>query len=59
MLPQDPYILLSVVNTKLRDDCPCLDDFCAREGVDAADLADNLAVIGYRYSPEQGRFVPC
>ena len=40
MLPQDPYILLSVVNTKLRDDCPCLDDFCAREGVDAADLAE-------------------
>ncbi len=28
MLPQDPVILLSYVNTKLRDDYPTLDALC-------------------------------
>ena len=33
-LPRDPFILLSYVNTKLRDDYGNLDEFCAAEGVD-------------------------
>lgn len=29
MLPKDPMILLSVVNTKLRDEFPSLEELCA------------------------------
>lgn len=34
MLPQDPYILLSFVNTKLRDEYESLESFCAALDVD-------------------------
>ena len=40
MLPQDPAILLSAVNTKLRDFYANLDELCAAEGADhSAELA--------------------
>ena len=29
MIPEDPVILLSFVNTKLRDEYPSLDELCA------------------------------
>ena len=29
MLPKDPYILLSYLNTQLRDNYPSLEEFCA------------------------------
>ena len=38
MLPKDPAILLSVVNTKLRDDYADLEDLCAAEDADRAAL---------------------
>ena len=38
MLPQDPIILLSYVNTQLRDRDASLAAFCDRENADEADL---------------------
>ena len=38
MLPQDPVILLSYVNTKLRDDYPTLDSRCDDLETDRAAL---------------------
>ena len=32
MIPEDPVILLSFVNTKLRDEYPNLDELCASLG---------------------------
>ncbi len=57
MLPQDPYILLSWVNTKLRDEYPSLDDLCDGEDVDRSELAARLAAAGYRYDEAQNRFL--
>ena len=37
-LPQDPMILLSYVNTKLRDEFPSLRELCLTLGVDEEDL---------------------
>lgn len=56
MLPQDPVILLSYVNTQLRDGCPDLDDLCRREDADREDLIRRLAQIGYAYDPAQNQF---
>lgn len=58
MLPQDPNILLSVVNTKLRDEYPSLDALCDGLDADQAELVDKLAGAGYAYVPDTNQFKP-
>ena len=57
MLPQDPVILLSYVNPRLRDACTDLDDLCAQEDADRAELERRLEAIDYRYDPQRNQFV--
>lgn len=57
MLPQDPIILLSYVNTKLRDRDHTLENFCAVEDVDLAELCSRLAEVGYTYDTNRAQFV--
>lgn len=57
MLPQDPVILLSYVNTKLRDRDHTLENFCSFEDVDSSALCELLAEIGYTYDSNRGQFV--
>ncbi|MBM6898832.1 DUF4250 domain-containing protein [Gemmiger formicilis] len=57
MLPQDPIILLSYVNTKLRDRDASLAAFCEEEEADASALCAALAEVGYEYDPAQNQFV--
>ena len=57
MLPKDPVILLSYVNTKLRDSDHDLDVFCSVEDVDKDGLCTRLAEIGYAYDPNRRQFV--
>ena len=56
MLPQDPILLLSVVNTRLRDEYENLDELCASLGANRAELEDKLAAIGYTYDSGQNQF---
>ena len=56
-LPRDPVILLSYINTQLRDFHDDLDDLCLTLGLDRAELVRRLADIGYVYDPVQNRFV--
>lgn len=56
MLPNDPIILLSYVNTKLRDDYADLDDLCGSLGIARDDLCDRLAPLGYTYNRKNNRF---
>lgn len=57
MLPADPIILLSFVNTKLRDECKSLDDFCDKYEVDKASLIEKLSSVNYRYNSGLNQFV--
>lgn len=57
MLPSDPIILLSYVNTKLRDRDASLAAFCAEEDADEAALCAKLAEVGYEYSAQRNQFV--
>ena len=57
MIPKDPMILLSWVNTQLRDRYPSLDELCQSEGVERSSLEASLASIDYVYEPESNRFV--
>ena len=56
MLPQDPFILLSYLNTKLRDEYDSLDALCEDLDADREDLIQTLEAAGYTYDPEQNRF---
>lgn len=56
MLPQDPYILLSYVNTKLRDEYPSLTALCGGLDADEAELVEKLAGAGYAYDPAANQF---
>lgn len=55
-LPADPFILLSFVNMKLRDEYSSLEDFCAAAGVEAGELKERLAASGFEYDAAAGRF---
>ena len=57
MLPQDPMILLSYVNTQLRDNYSSLEDFCAENGTDRAEIEKKLAGINYVYDEKLNRFI--
>ena len=56
-LPQDPIMLLSYVNTQLRDNSPSLDDFCASMDTDRKELEEKLAAVNYVYDEEKNAFV--
>lgn len=55
-LPNDPVMLLSVINMKLRDSYKSLDELCDDLQLDRAALCDKLAAIGYTYDPATNRF---
>lgn len=57
MLPNDPMILLSFVNTRLRDEFASLDLLCKSLCADAEEIKEKLATIDYFYDPEVNRFV--
>ena len=56
-LPQDPIILLSYINTQLRDHYATLAEFCAAMGTDQTELEKKLRAVDYKYDPEQNAFV--
>lgn len=57
MLPQDPMMLLSVVNTKLRDYYPSLYALCEDLDVEEQKIIEQLRTIGYVYNAELNRFI--
>ncbi len=57
MIPNDPVMLLSYVNLKLRDYYSSLDKLCDDLDIDRQQLEDKLAGIGYAYQQERNQFV--
>jgi hypothetical protein len=55
-MPKDPVMLLSFVNTQLRDNYPTLDELAAAYMVDAKDITDKLALINYEYDEKKNQF---
>lgn len=56
MLPNDPIMLMSVVNTKLRDIYPSLERLCDDLDISEKELTDKLSAAGFTYYPEQNQF---
>ena len=57
MLPEDPAILLSFVNMKLRDEYEDLSDLCAVLDIKEIYLTVKLASVGFRYDPVTRQFI--
>ena len=57
MLPNDPMILLSYLNTKLRDEYDSLSALCEDLELDEEEIKAKLAAIGFSYDAERRRFV--
>lgn len=56
-LPKDPILLLSVVNTKLRDEYKDLDTLCEDLSVEKEQLTETLKAIDYLYDAGQNQFI--
>ena len=57
ILPADDFILLSLVNTKLRDVYSSLEDLCGEEDVPQEEISSRLSAIGYFYNADLNAFV--
>ncbi|MBO4982180.1 MAG: DUF4250 domain-containing protein [Lachnospiraceae bacterium] len=57
MIPQDPIMLLSFVNLKLRDFYRSLDALCEDLDADREAILNKLASIDYHYDEEKNQFV--
>lgn len=55
-LPQDPMMLFSTINMKLRDLYASLDELCQKEDIDKDELLRRLADAGFEYSEEYNKF---
>ena len=56
-MPNDPVMLLSFINTQLRDNYSSLEELAAAYGVNAEDIKAKLGNIDYTYDEESNRFV--
>lgn len=56
-LPKDPMMLLSFVNTRLRDERITLAELAGQFGVSDAEIVKVLDKIGYTYNNELNKFV--
>lgn len=55
-LPEDPVILLSVINTRLRDNYSSLDELCDDYNIKRENIESKLGKIGYTYNESQNQF---
>jgi hypothetical protein len=57
MIPRDPVMLLSYVNTQLRDYYDSLEALCTCRGIKKKELSEKLAMIDYHYDETLNQFI--
>ncbi|MBD5374982.1 MAG: DUF4250 domain-containing protein [Bacteroides sp.] len=55
-LPQDPAMLMSLINMKLRDSYSSLDELCDDMDISREELIKRLEEAGFEYSEDNRRF---
>ncbi len=55
-IPTDNYLLLSLLNTKLRDNFSSLADLCEDCDWEQEEIESRMAAIGYAYCPQRNAF---
>ncbi len=56
-IPTDPIILMSYLNTQLRDFYPSLTDWCQAEDLCESEIRKKLAAVGYVYDAQRNQFI--
>ncbi len=56
-IPNDPIILLSFINTQLRDFYNNLDDLCLSMDINKTSLITKLELIDYAYDSTTNQFI--
>ena len=56
-IPNDPVMLLSYINTQLRDFYPNMEELGKALGVDPKMVEEKLAAIDYEYDVEKNQYV--
>ena len=56
MLPKDPVMLMSVLNTRLRDEYHSLEALCEDLELEKDKLTVRLHEAGFDYDPERNQF---
>ena len=57
MIPKDPVMLLSYVNTQLRDFYSSLDALCEDKDIGKEELVEKMKSIEYVYEVDRNQFV--
>ncbi|MDO4466256.1 MAG: DUF4250 domain-containing protein [Bacillota bacterium] len=57
MLPKDPFMLLSYINTQLRDNYPSLEELASSMGESMQEIQEKLEKAGYVYAQELNKFI--
>ena len=57
VIPNDPVILLSFLNTRLRDQYDSLSALCDDLEQDETMLTQKIAAIGYTYDSDRNQFI--
>lgn len=56
MIPKDPVMLLSYINTQLRDFYDSFEDLCKALDLDENEIKQKLSFIGYEYNDSLNQF---
>jgi len=56
-MPKDPIMLMSYINTQLRDNYGSLTDLVKSYGANEAEIISKLEAVGYHYDSERNQFV--
>ena len=57
LLPKDPIMLYSVINTKLRDFYSSLEALCEDMNINENTLKEKLSSAGFEYNKERNQFI--
>ena len=57
MIPKDPVMLLSYINTQLRDHYDSLDALCNDRDIDKEEIIQKLDGIDYQYDEGKNQFI--
>ena len=55
-IPQDPIMLMSYLNTQLRDFYPSLEELCKSLDLEQEPLEQKLSEAGLQYDPARNQF---
>ncbi len=59
VVPNDPIMLMSYLNTQLRDNFSSLQELCRAMDLEEKSIKEKLSAVGYIYHSEQNQFLSC